>query len=301
MASEDRRVAAGTGTGGGRRRRDHLADRGAGARFAGAAGDLPGVGQGSRRGGGAGRGDQGRHPALRVRVRLGHRRAHPDRARRVHAGRQRRSDLQHRGPGGGPQRAARRRRGQGRRRLRGRAADRAGAARAAGGGIAVSAGVPGDPGVPGVAGVAEPRLVIRPWRVRWVAWIAAVVLFVVMTAVAVALRSVSTGVYFHTDDQVAMVLLGLFMSLGVLSLTLARVRADADGVEVRNLLITRYLPWSEVLEVSFPAGSRWARLELPDDEYLPVSAIQLVDGQRAVTAIGELRAGPPGAVREAHL
>ncbi|MDT7566526.1 MAG: hypothetical protein QOG76_5150 [Pseudonocardiales bacterium] len=148
----------------------------------------------------------------------------------------------------------------------------------------------GDAGVPGVAGVAEPRLVIRPWRVRWVAWIAAVVLFVVMTAVAVALRSVSTGVYFHTDDQVAMVLLGLFMSLGVLSLTLARVRADTDGVEVRNLLITRYLPWSEVLEVSFPDGARWARLELPDDEYLPVSAIQLVDGQRAVTAIGELRA-----------
>jgi Bacterial PH domain len=141
-----------------------------------------------------------------------------------------------------------------------------------------------------VGGVTEPLLVIRPLRVRWVAWVAAVVLFMVMTAIAVALRSVSTGVYFHTDDQVAMVLLGLLISLGVLSLTLARARADADGVEVRNLLITRYLPWSEVLEVSFPDGARWARLELPDDEYLPVSAIQLVDGQRAVTAIGELRA-----------
>jgi len=42
--------------------------------------------------------------------------------------------------------------------------------------------------------------------------------------------------------------------------------------------------------VSFPAGSRWARLELPDDEYLRFSAIQLVDGQRAVTAISQLRA-----------
>jgi len=97
-------------------------------------------------------------------------------------------------------------------------------------------------------------------------------------------------VYFRTADQVAMVLLGLLMALGILTLTLARVRADADGVEVRNLVITRWLPWSEVLEVSFPAGSRWARLELPDDEYLPVSAIQLVDGQRAVTAISQLRA-----------
>ena len=136
----------------------------------------------------------------------------------------------------------------------------------------------------------EPELVIRPRRVRWVAWIAAVALFVVMVAIAVALRQVSTGVYFRTDDQVAMVVLGLLISLGVLTLTLARVRADADGVEVRNLLITRRLPWSEVLEVSFPDGSRWARLELADDEYLPVSAIQLVDGQYAVTAIGRLRA-----------
>jgi len=136
----------------------------------------------------------------------------------------------------------------------------------------------------------EPQLVIRPRRVRWVAWIAAVALFAVMVVIAVALRTVSTGVYFRVGDQVAMVLLGLLISLGVLTLTLARVRADADGVEVRNLLITRRLPWSEVLEVSFPDGSRWARLELADDEYLPVSAIQLVDGQYAVTAIGQLRA-----------
>jgi hypothetical protein len=133
-------------------------------------------------------------------------------------------------------------------------------------------------------------LVIRPRRVRWVAWICAVALFAVMVTVALVLRSVSTGVYFRTADQVAMVLLGLMMSLGVLTLTLARVRATEHGVEVRNLLVTRELPWSAVVDVSFPHGSRWARLELPDDEYLPVSAIQLVDGERAVAAMRELRA-----------
>jgi hypothetical protein len=136
----------------------------------------------------------------------------------------------------------------------------------------------------------ELPLVIRPVRVRWVAWVCATVLVGVMTAAAALLRSASTGVYFRTADQVAMVLLGLLMALGILALTLARVRADADGVEVRNLLVTRRLPWSQVLEVSFPDGSRWARLELPDDEYLPVTAIQLVDGPRAVTAIRQLRA-----------
>jgi hypothetical protein len=90
------------------------------------------------------------------------------------------------------------------------------------------------------------------------------------------------------------------MALGILTLTLARVRADVHGVEVRNLLLTRVVPWSEVLEVRFPDGARWARLELPDDEYLPLSAIQLVDGQRAVRAIAALRelhsrAAPPPA------
>jgi Bacterial PH domain len=142
----------------------------------------------------------------------------------------------------------------------------------------------------GESGGAPAALVIRPLRVRWLAWISAVIVFGVMTASAVLLRTVSTGVYFRPADQVAMVLLGLLMALGMLTPTLARVRADAHGVEVRNLLVTRRLAWSRVLAVSFPDGARWARLELPDDEYLPVTAVQLVDGARAVTAMCRLRA-----------
>jgi hypothetical protein len=136
----------------------------------------------------------------------------------------------------------------------------------------------------------DKSLVIRPVRVRWVAWIAALVLVGVMTGVAVVLRQSATGVYFRTADQVALVLLGVFMAAGVLLLTLARVRADDTGIEVRNLLSTRRLPWTEVLAVGFPDGQRWARLELPDDEYLPMTAIQLVDGRRAVAAMDRLRA-----------
>jgi len=93
-----------------------------------------------------------------------------------------------------------------------------------------------------------------------VAWIAAVALFVVMTVIAVALRTVSTGVYSASRtrcDGGARAAI----SLGVLTRPWPGC-ADEHGVEVRNLLITRRLPWSEVLEVSFPDGSRWARLEL---------------------------------------
>ena len=58
-------------------------------------------------------------------------------------------------------------------------------------------------------------------------------LFVVIAAL---LRTADTGVYFRLADQVAMVLLGLFIAGGVLLLARPRVRADAAGIEVRNVV-----------------------------------------------------------------
>ena len=37
--------------------------------------------------------------------------------------------------------------------------------------------------------------------------------------------------------------------------------------------------------MTFPTGARWARVDLPDDEYVPLMAIQSVDKQRAVDAM----------------
>jgi hypothetical protein len=55
------------------------------------------------------------------------------------------------------------------------------------------------------------------------------------------------------------------------------------------VLATRRLPWSEVVRVAFPDGASWARLDLPDDEYLPVLAVQAADRERAVAGITRLR------------
>jgi hypothetical protein len=63
----------------------------------------------------------------------------------------------------------------------------------------------------------------------------------------------------------------------------------AAGLSVRNLLGDRLIPWSEVVGVSFPAGARWARIDLPDDEYIPLMAIQAVDKDRAVAAMDTVR------------
>jgi hypothetical protein len=133
-------------------------------------------------------------------------------------------------------------------------------------------------------------VVVRPRKVLIAAWVGAVVTVGMFTMIAVVLRNSDTGVYFRFADQAALVLLGLFVGAGLLLLARPRVRADTEGIEVRNILVSRRLPWALVERVAFPDGASWARLDLPDDEYIAVLAIQAVDGRYAVDAITRVRA-----------
>ena len=137
---------------------------------------------------------------------------------------------------------------------------------------------------------AAETVVLRPRRTAWVAWIGATAVFAVFVAIAIVLRTSETGVYFRLADQIGMVVIGALLAGGVLLLARPRVRADPDGIEVRNVLVTRRLPWDVVERVAFPDGASWARLELIGDDYLPVLAIQAADGQRAVDGIRRVRA-----------
>lgn len=136
---------------------------------------------------------------------------------------------------------------------------------------------------------AETPVVVRPRKVRRVAIPAAVVVLVVATVAAVLLRSTPTGVLFTISDQVAMVGIGVVLAGLILLVIRPRLWADADGLEVRNAIITYRYEWSDVLGVSFPDGAAWARVELPDDENTPIMAIQATDGAHAVQAMRELR------------
>jgi hypothetical protein len=79
--------------------------------------------------------------------------------------------------------------------------------------------------------------------------------------------------------------------IGALVLLFARprLRVGPAGLSVRNLVADKLIPWSDVVAVSFPAGARWARVDLPDDEYVPLMAIQAVDKDRAVAAMEQVR------------
>ena len=130
---------------------------------------------------------------------------------------------------------------------------------------------------------------IRPRLTPYFAYAAAALIVAAHVTVGALLKVGSSGVIFQTADQVAIALLGCIIGGVVLLFARPRLRVGAAGVAVRNLWAYRVIPWTDVVGVSFPLGARWARLDLPDDEYIPLMAIQSVDGERAVEGMERLR------------
>ena len=131
---------------------------------------------------------------------------------------------------------------------------------------------------------------VKPYLTPIFAYGAAVLILAAHVVVGVLLKASSTGVIFRTADQVAIAALGAVIAAFVCLFARPRLRAGPSGVAVRNLFGYRLFPWSEVVGVSFHPGARWARLDLPDDEYIAVMAIQAVDKDRAVESMDRLRA-----------
>jgi hypothetical protein len=132
----------------------------------------------------------------------------------------------------------------------------------------------------------------RPRRVRLVAGLAAGVILALFTALSFGLRG-STGEgygQFRAGDQLAMIGLGVLAALGALVFTRPRVRADAGGVRIRNVVGGYELPWAVVRAVRFDRNSAWAMLELHDDDTVPVHALQAADRDYAVDGVRALRA-----------
>lgn len=130
---------------------------------------------------------------------------------------------------------------------------------------------------------------VRPHLTPYFAYAAAALIAAAHIGVGLLLKVKSTGVVFRTADQVAIAALGLVIAGLVLLFARPRLRVGAAGLSVRNLLGDRLIPWSQVVGVSFPSGARWARIDLPGDEYIPVMAIQAIDKERAVAAMDTVR------------
>lgn len=131
---------------------------------------------------------------------------------------------------------------------------------------------------------------IRPHRLRWVCWSLAVSVVLIFSIVATALRGKTEGGgNFHLADQVAMVGLGFVFAGVIVLFTRPRVIADRHRIQVRNIIGSHDLDWRVVRAVRFDDRSPWVTLDLADDDTLAVMAVQVVDKDRAVAAVRDLR------------
>ncbi|NUP25920.1 MAG: PH domain-containing protein, partial [Nocardia sp.] len=117
----------------------------------------------------------------------------------------------------------------------------------------------------------------------------AAVLLVAFVLFGIFLRSGYTGVNFRVVDQFAMAAIGFFGAAAVLLLTRPRVRAGRNGVVIRNVLGDNEFEWKHIRGVSFPDRKAWARLELVNDDYVPMLAVRSNDGDHAAAALDRLR------------
>jgi Bacterial PH domain len=97
-------------------------------------------------------------------------------------------------------------------------------------------------------------------------------------------------------------LLGIWAFLIAIMVALAGsyVRADAQGLKIRNVFRVHHVPWARVHKIILRPGDPWAQLLLKPDDGQPFEAdldadrrslmgIQAVDGPRATAAVDELR------------
>lgn len=145
-----------------------------------------------------------------------------------------------------------------------------------------------------MSAVREP---FRPQRGRLVAIGFAVVAVLVFGVVAMAMPGDEQGGNWKLGDR--LMLLGLGVAIAALLIRYARIVATPTetGLRVRNLFLTRTIPWSEIEAIRFGGGEPWVTLDLTDGDSIAVMAIQRADGPRGVDEAQRLAdlAGPAGA------
>jgi hypothetical protein len=142
-------------------------------------------------------------------------------------------------------------------------------------------------------------LVFRPRRLRVLAAVMSVALCTVVVvgwfALPLSLRST-----FTLSQRLTLLALLAVLELVMISIAASYVRADGDGLRMRNGLRSHVVPWSRVHKIMLRPGDPWAIvLLLPagggafqvdlDAEKRQLMGIQANDGESSVRAVEALR------------
>jgi hypothetical protein len=147
--------------------------------------------------------------------------------------------------------------------------------------------------------VAPTTLVIRPRRLRWIAILFAAAL-AGLTAFGWFALPAEIRVLFTLSQRLTLLGVLAFLVLVMVALALSVVRADADGLEIRNGLRRHRIPWNRVHQVILRRGDPWAFVLLTpadgspftadlDAEKRQLMAVQYGDGAAAQIGVEELR------------
>ncbi|MFT4088191.1 MAG: PH domain-containing protein [Gordonia sp. (in: high G+C Gram-positive bacteria)] len=129
----------------------------------------------------------------------------------------------------------------------------------------------------------------RPRRIQTIAWVTAGVVLLIHVVFGLLLNISYTGVNIELSDELALIGVGLVVACAILLFTRSRLRVGPSGVGVRNLMSERVYGWDRVVGLAYPDRAQWARLLLPQDEHIPVLAVQARDGDAAVEAMRRFR------------
>jgi hypothetical protein len=117
----------------------------------------------------------------------------------------------------------------------------------------------------------------RPRRGRTVALGFAAGTLVVFGVIAVLLPSPSGGVGWTVGDRFFFFSVGLVMAFVMWRFASIRAVPTRESLTVRNLFLSREVPWQSIVDVRFSGGDPWVTIELDDTDTLAVMAIQRAD------------------------
>ncbi|MDO0928668.1 PH domain-containing protein [Streptomyces sp. TG1A-8] len=125
----------------------------------------------------------------------------------------------------------------------------------------------------------------RPGHTRAVLLTAGVVVFLVISGMAMLLEHLGPG------ERASFVVTGALIFWVLAQLARIKVVADEAGVTVVNIASKRRLAWAEILRVNLRPGDPWVFLDLSDGTSLPALGIQPgLARQRAIADARTLRA-----------
>ncbi|GAA2736988.1 PH domain-containing protein [Streptomyces nogalater] len=139
----------------------------------------------------------------------------------------------------------------------------------------------------------------RPGRTRVILLTAGVLIFVVISGIALLLENLGPG------SRLSFIVTGALCLWVLAQLARVKVVADESGVTVVNIASRRRLAWAEILRVNLRPGDPWVFLDLSDGTSLPALGIQpgiakqqAIADARALRALAEARSGSPALPHE---